>query len=180
MHPNLQRRFDALEGQRISLQHSVRALSDAQRDWTPDAAAWSVGQTIQHLVLSDETLGQAQDPAAVKLEAPMFRVLPRAWRRALILGALKRDVVLPLPSPAVEPRGTVPLPELLRRWETARAAMRLALDTMPENDRRYSHPVLGPLTAAQMLELNESHAAYHTRQIEALQRDPAFPPKTEA
>ena len=165
--------------QRTSLQDGVRALSDAQWDWTPDAATWSVGQIVQHLVLSDETLGQAQDPAAVKLEDPMFRVMPRAWRRALVLGALKRDVALPLPSPAVEPRSNVPLPPLLARWEAARAEMRRALDAMPKNARRYSHPVLGPLTATQMLELNETHVAYHTRQIEGLQRDPAFPLRTD-
>ena len=115
---------------------------------------WSVGQTVHYLTCySDETLGRAQDPEAVKAEAPLFRVLPRAWHRTLILGALNRNVVLPLPSPVVEPRGDVPLSKLLPRWNRARREMRRALDTLQGDEPRYSHPVLGPLTAAQMLEL---------------------------
>ncbi len=175
MLPELQHRFDAIEGQRTDLESLALTLTEAQRNWTPNGDVWSVGQIVHHLVLSDETLGRARDPEAMQAEAPMFRVLPRAWRRALILGALKRGVTLPLPSPAVEPRGDVPLSKLLPRWNRARREMRRALDTLAGNEPRYSHPVLGPLTAAQMLELSETHTAYHARQMEALQRDPAFP-----
>ncbi len=180
MLPELQRRFEAIERQRATLESSILALTAAQVNWTPSAAVWSVGQIVHHLVLSDETLGRAQDAEAVKAEVPMFRVLPRAWRRALILSALKRGVVLPLPSPAVEPRGDVPLSKLLSRWARARREMRRVLDTLEADEPRYSHPVLGPLTAAQMLELAQTHTAYHTRQMEALQRDPAFPRGAEA
>lgn len=180
MRPELQRRFDLMERQHAALQNSVLALTGAQVNWTPSASVWSVGQIVHHLVLSDETLGRAQDPEAMQPEAPVFRVLPRAWRRALILGALNSDIVLPLPSPGVEPRRDVPLSKLLPRWNRAHREMRRALDTLPEDEPRYSHPVLGPLTAAQMLELGQTHTAYHTRQIEALQRDPAFPRGAEA
>lgn len=180
MLPELQRRFDAVEGQRARLERGALALSEAQINWTPGGGVWSVGQVVHHLVLSDETLGRAQDPKAIQAEAPMFRVLPRAWRRTLVLLAFNRDIALPLPSPSVEPRGDVPLSKLLRRWARARREMRRALDTLPGDEPRYAHPVLGPLTAAQMLELEQTHIAYHTRQIEALQRDPAFPRGDEA
>jgi hypothetical protein len=179
MLPELQRRFEAIESQRADLERDALALTEAQLNWTP-GGVWSVGQIVHHLVLSDETLGRAQDPEAMNAEALMFRVLPRAWRRALILGALKRGVALPLPSPAVEPRRDVSLSKLLSRWARARREMRRVLDALRENETRYSHPVLGPLTAAQMLKLAETHTAYHTRQIEALQRDPAFPRRAEA
>ena len=109
-----------------TLECGALALTETQLNWTPGGDVWSVGQIVHHLVLSDETLGRAQDAEAVKAEAPLFRVLPRAWRRALILGALKRGVVLPLPSPAVEPRGDVPLSKLLPRWSLARREMRRA------------------------------------------------------
>ena len=175
MKSELQKRFDAIERQRADLQDSALALSDTQLKWTPSAETWSVGQIVQHLVLSDETVGHAQEAGAVAAEASMFRVLPRAWRRALVLRALKRDKVLPLPSSGVEPQGDVPLAELLSRWNTAREEMRQVLETLQGDERRYFHPVLGPLTARQMLELGETHTAYHTRQMEALQREAAFP-----
>ncbi len=177
----LQRRFDTIEQQRAALQNGVRDLSDAQLTWTPSGTAWSVQQIVEHLVLSDETVGHARAAdAAVETEALMFRVLPRAWRRALILRALNRNAVLPLPSPAVEPRGKVPLSELLTRWDAARGEMRRVLETLQGgHERRYSHPVLGPLTAVQMLDLGQAHMAYHTRQMEALRRGPSFPRATE-
>lgn len=130
-------------------------------------------------MLSDETVGRAKDAGEGESEARMFRALPRAFRRALVLGAFRRDAVLPLPSPAVEPRGDVPLPGLLARWEGIRTEMRLALDPLRGDEPRYSHPVLGPLTAGQMLELGRAHTAYHARQIEKLRRDPAFPPSID-
>ena len=175
MKPELQQRFDAIERQRNALQTVALTLNDKQLNWKPNADTWSVGQIVQHLVLGDETVGRAQEPGAVETEAAMFRVLPRAWRRALVLRALRRDTVLPLPSPDIEPSEDVPLPELLKRWEAARAEMRGVLETLQGDEPRYSHPVLGPLTAVQMLELGETHTAYHTRQSERLQREVTFP-----
>lgn len=49
------------------------------------------------------------------------------------------------------------------------------LDALSWDAAPYPHPVLGPLTAGQMLTLGQTHTAYHTRQMESLQRDPAFP-----
>lgn len=175
MVPELQHRFDTIERQRTSLQDDALALTETQWRWKPNADTWSAGQIVQHLVLSDETVGRAQEAGAAETEAPRFRVLPRAWRRALVLRALKRYVVLPLPLPGVEPREDVPLPELLSRWEAARAEMRRVLETLQGGEQRYSHPVLGPLTAVQTLELGQTHTAYHTRQMEALQDDSSYP-----
>lgn len=180
MLPDLQKRFDSIERQRAALGGSALALDAAQLNWSPDADTWSVRQIVEHLVLSDETVGRAKDAGVVESEARMFRILPRASRRVLVLSAFRRDTALPLPSPAVEPRGDVPLPGLLARWEGIRTEMRLALDPLRGDEPRYSHPVLGPLTAGQMLELGRAHTAYHARQIEKLRRDPAFPQHSPA
>ena len=171
----LQTQFEAVERQRIALQNTALALSDTQRDWKPNPDVWSVQQIIEHLVLSAETIGQANATEVTEQEAPLFRGLPRAARWAMILAALRNDKTLPLPSSAIEPQGNVPLGELLTRWETAQCEMRCVLDTLQGSERRYWHPVLGSLTAAQMLELGEVHTGYHTRQLEALQHNPAFP-----
>ncbi len=180
MQPKFSRRFDAIEHQRASLQNASLALDEAQLRWAPDADTWSTLQIIEHLVLSDETVGSARETATAETEAPLFRVLPRAWRRALILSALKRDFVLPLPSPDIEPGGNVPLETLLARWEDARGATRRVLEAMQSDERRYGHPVLGPLSASQMLDLSQVHTAYHARQIEKLQSSAMFPAKSSA
>lgn len=173
MQTEIQKRFEAVERQRVAIGESALALSNADLRWKPNADAWSVQQIVEHLVLSDETLGRAQDAGAVPNEALVFRILPRALRRALVLAAFQRNAVLPLPSPAIEPFGNVPLPGLLKRWNRSRAKLRRGLETMPPDERHYSHPVLGPLTAGQMLELAQVHIAYHARQMQERQREMA-------
>ena len=175
MQSEIRRLFEVVEKQRAAIQSRAGDLSDAQIHWVSNPAIWSVGRIVEHLVLSDETVGRAQDADKIQAEAIMFRVVPRPVRLALILRALNRDVALPLPSPAIEPHGNVPVSELLSRWEAARREMGRILETIRSDEKRYSHPVLGSLNAVQMLELEQAHTAYHTRQMEALQREPAFP-----
>ena len=156
--------FEAIEQQRRTIKTQVCALSAAQLAKKTAPEAWSIQQIVEHLVLSDETMGQARQ--TLETEARMFRVLPRALRRVLVLSAFRRNAVLPLPLPAVEPSGTLPLPELLKRWEKARAEMQSVLEAVERSEARWSHPVLGPLTALQMLTLSEAHTAYHMRQMD--------------
>lgn len=170
MLPEIQKRFEAIERQRHAIGESALALSSVNLRWKPDVDTWCVQQIVEHLVLSDETIGRAQKVGAVETEVRALRVLPRAVRRALVLAAFQRNAALPLPSPAIEPFGNVPLPGLLKRWNRARAKLRRNLETMPPNDLHYSHPVLGPLTAGQMLELAQVHTAYHARRMAALRR----------
>lgn len=171
----LQQGFEIVEQQRLGLQREISSLSNPQLTFKPSADVWSIQQIVEHLVLSDETLGQVPDVGVVRNEAPMFRILPRAVRRALVLAAFSRDAALPLPSPDVEPTGIVPLKDLWERWAVSRAKMWSALETLGENEMRYSHPVLGPLTAGQMLKLAQVHTAYHARQIKKLREVMGFP-----
>lgn len=68
MRPELQRGFNAIEVQHAYLQSAALALSDGPLGWSPEPGVWSVRQIIEHLVLSDESVGRAQD--AVKRPRP--------------------------------------------------------------------------------------------------------------
>lgn len=166
MLPELERSFEAIESQRIALTNRALALSDEVLNRKPTPEAWSVRQVVEHLVISDETVGQKW-PSDKTAPDPL-RLLPRSWRTALIEGAFRRNLTLPLPSPQMEPRGDTPLPALLERWAASRAEMRRALGAFGADDDAYAHPILGPLTAAQMLSLAQVHTDYHTRQVKRL------------
>lgn len=170
MLPELRQGFERVEQQRTDLQNVTLGLTDTQWDAPPSLDTWSIRQIVEHLVLSEETMGRALEAGAVPTEEWMFRVLPRALRRVLVIGALSRDKVLPLPSSSVEPGGTVSLPVLWERWAAARMELACALNGMGRDECLFFHPVLGPLTAEQMLALGQAHTAYHTRQIEAMRR----------
>ena len=166
MLPELQRGFDIVEQQRTDLQTSLSGLSDALMDAKHGPGAWSARQVVEHLVLSEETVGRPIDAAAVPTEDAMFRVLPRPVRRFLVNAALNAGRTLPLPSADMEPNNNIALPDLWARWAAARSSLRAALDGMGAGERRFFHPVLGPLTAGQMLALGQAHTAYHVRQVD--------------
>ena len=175
MQSELQRRYEAAETRRAELKHTTSALGDAQLNWSPDAETWSARQIVQHLVLGDETVGRACEPGAPKQGMGQYRLVPRAWMRALALGVLNHNIVVPLPLPELEPAEYVALPELFRRWDSARLETRRVLEGVAPGQTPYSHPVVGPLTAVQMLDLEEAHTKYHMRQMERLMRLPGFP-----
>ena len=175
MDPDLQRRFDAIEQQRTALKNVTAALGDRALTWNPAPKEWSIGQIVEHLVLGDEVVGTTSRTTEAPAEPLLYRIIPRAARRALVNRALNRDTVLPVPSADVEPSGSIPLAELHMRWQSVREEMHTALKVHPPEMARYAHPILGPLTAAQMLDLGLAHTAYHISQIVRMQQHPNFP-----
>ncbi len=179
MEAELRTLFDQIEHQQCEINENLLMLSEAQLTWKPKASAWSIRQIVEHLMLCAEIFGHAEKGVPAKPEAMMFRIIPPRWRFAMALSALKHNVVLPFPSPVLEPQGNERLSDLLFRWGMAHSAMEHDLSMLYGDESRYSHPVLGSLSAAQMLELGCVHTAYHVRQMEALQRDPAFPTRSD-
>jgi hypothetical protein len=160
--------FEEIECQRQDLSKRIMANNESQLNESIRPGAWTVSQIVEHLVLSDETLGRAVDSRVAEAEPVLFRVIPRSWRFALILDALNKNVKLPLPTPLVNPTGKVSIQDLLIRWERAREKMRADLNWLTADDRRYFHPALGLLSASQILKLVRVHTAYHHRQIDSL------------
>ena len=173
MTPDLQARFDTIEAQRAALTRETDTLTPAQFAWTPGGGVWSVGQIIEHLVLSDRSVGLRD--TGDKVEALPFRLMPSGVRYALVLRALRRDLVLPLPSPDIAPGGETDWPTLRAQWASVRTAMRDELNLADSAEGKYWHAVLGYLAPAQMLELGAVHNDYHTRQIVRLRARKQFP-----
>lgn len=163
----LQSPFDAIETQRRDIAARIDAFTPAQQGWKAKPGDWSALQIVEHLVLSDETVGSL-DWARKKLEKS--GIAPRAYpaRFATICWMLRRGIRLPLPSPEFDPRGETDWPELALRWENARTQLRahLAAPAFDAVARPFLHTVAGAMTAAQLLELAQVHTAYHARQLE--------------
>lgn len=162
---DLRTRFDALNRESASVKATVCALSPEHLTRAPSPGEWSPLQIVHHLVLSDETVGL---PAKTALsDKPLGAFLFR-----LGLMALNRNVRLPIPDPALEPTSEVPLETLLERWDAAHRELEAFLEDVTEERTRskpFAHPIIGPLTSKQLLELGKAHTAYHRRQLEALQ-----------
>ena len=175
MNSEVQKAFDTTERQRAELKVAVSSLSEAQLNWTPDNSAWSILQIIDHLVRSSRSVQIAFATGVQESEFPLPRLLPRSLRRALILGALNRDLTLPVPSKELEPGTNASLPELYSNWETLTNGIRRFIEPLNGDEKKYTHPAMGPLTILQTLELGRVHTGYHARQIERLRKRSGFP-----
>ncbi len=170
MSPFLLRQFHATQEQQREIVSSIEGLSAAQRAWKDRPDTWSPLQIAEHLILSYETVG-SREWAQAQREASGKR--PRAYpvRLQLVLWAMQRNISLPLPSPAVEPLGSTPWPQLQERWQAASSQMRDSLElpgAARRSSRPFDHPIVGALSAREMLRLNQVHNAYHLRQLKAL------------
>lgn len=166
MKPDLQDRFDRLERLRTELTETLAKTSDDHAGWKPSPDVWSVRQIVEHLALSGETVGQPSPNPPV--EPFPLCLLPRALRRRMLIAAFGRDMALPLPDPDLNPSEEAPLSKSLARWLAAQETMRRDLESTDIDRLRYSHPVLGPLEARQMLDIALAHTAYHVRQAKRL------------
>ncbi len=175
MNSELQKAFDATERQRAELKVAVSSLSEAQLNWRPDNSAWSILQIVDHLVRSSRSVQKAFETGAQEPELLIPRLLPQSLRRALILGALNRDLTLPVPSIELEPGSNASLPELYSNWEIVSNDIRNFIEPLNGDEKKYTHPAMGPITILQTFELGRVHTAYHTRQIERLRNRSGFP-----
>lgn len=166
MEASLREWLGKIESLRCEISDAVSTLTAEQSRWKPSPDAWSAGQIVEHLTLADAKLGAPSREAGLEREGALLRVVPRSTRFAMALRAFSRNVTLPLPSPDLDPTGVPSIAESLLDWERVHRQIAVALDTVDAGEPSYFHPILGPLSAAQMLELCHAHMAYHGRQIQ--------------
>lgn len=169
MSPFLLRHFEATEAQRREVISLLDAVSESQREWKERPINWSPLQIAEHLILSYETVGSREWAQARREASGTPRAHPVLLQ--LVLWAMRCNIALPLPSPAVDPTGAQTWPQLQERWGKASSSMRDSLQA-PRAARRanrpFAHPIVGALSAREMLLLNEVHNAYHLRQLKAV------------
>ena len=162
------------------LQALVGALGPRALAWKPPTGGWSIGQVLEHLVVSaDDYLG------------PMRRVLEQAraapgadpvWRASLMGGFLARALRGPrkLPAPRSWVPSPTPRPEVL---DTFRARLRDTAALLERarplewNRVRLSSPItrLVRLNLGDCFAVTIAHAHRHAGQIERIRNSPGFP-----
>jgi hypothetical protein len=96
MPTGLERRFAALERQRVELLGRLELLSDRQHAFQPDPSSWSLAGVVHHPVLVEETFvekGRAQAtrrPTRVTLQARL--------RQQVVLAVMARDIRVRTPD----------------------------------------------------------------------------------
>jgi hypothetical protein len=164
----------------------ARGLTAPQLNWRPAPDAWSVGQCLHHLYVTNE---QYLPPIARALDGrpahPVDEIAPGWFARWFI-----RNYIAPPPAGArPATRGKAPgkiapassvdpsvLDQLLRSNETARELIRRA-SPCDVNRIRFANPFV-PLirfTVGSGVEIIWKHQRRHLAQAERLVQSPAFP-----
>jgi hypothetical protein len=91
---------------------------------------------------------------------------------------LKTGIRVKNPVPEAAPDDDIDLPGLLEAWEQARADLAAVLAETKERGLQYAafkHPVAGPWNVEEALVFLVAHLDHHLRQLDRIQRHPAFP-----
>jgi hypothetical protein len=176
MPTGLERRFAALERQRVELLGRLAPLSDTQHSFQPDPSSWSLAGVVHHLVLVEERF--VENGRARATRRPTRVTLQARVRQQVVLAVMARDIRVRAPSKAVVPRSHVPLVLLDARWRAARSALLDYLAELPGPiwiRSAFYHPGAGWITAAGGLRFLQAHTRHHLRQIDRILGAEGFP-----
>lgn len=157
-------------------------LSPGQLNWQPQPGAWSIGQCLEHLCITNEVyLPAISLSLAGKLVRPVPEITPGWFGRWFIKSFIEPS---PQTKRAKAPKKIVPgaqidpsiLDRFLRSNQAAREVVLQARD-YDVNHIRFKNPLLGILrfTAGTGLEIVSGHERRHLLQAACVRNSPGFP-----
>jgi hypothetical protein len=90
----------------------------------------------------------------------------------MVMFVLACHIPAKVPSPRYLPRGQSSLPDLRRDWDEMQQWLRSYVERLDRGDPAkavFGHPIAGPMTMQQVLDMGKLHLATHTRQIRRLE-----------
>ncbi len=173
--PPLEAIWRRLEAVRAEVLQEVDGLSQAQADWRPSAADWSIGEIVHHLTLAEVATGKLTSKL-LKEAGPALRPYP-----ADLAAFAPLPPWPPGPAeapPVVRPEGGQPIDRLRADMRAARERSRQTLERLAGVDPRpltWRHFALGDLDLAQWWMLQARHDGDHLEQLRRVKRAPGFP-----
>jgi hypothetical protein len=158
---NIQEAIGVLESGRKQICDKVQN-SDAQWQKTPPKPSeWSPVEVLSHMALVEETL-------LANLDTP----LPAGTRptRSLMVPMMcfimRNHIRVPAPDTMQPPAG-LSCEEAIARWEAAREKLLAKMQTVSDADMAtvafLKHPMAGPLSLKQTLDILTTHQIYHLK-----------------
>jgi len=132
---------------------------------------WSVLEIIEHLVLAERAV--LQDLPELSRLSARERKLKHRFAYLIVMFVLRYGIPVPVPSPAMVPRGNRSLVDLRRLWDENQRWLGAYIGGLDRKGLRravFGHPVAGPLTVGQPVRMDQVHLKTHVRQIKRLQR----------
>ncbi len=166
--------FEELERERAELMAELGEWPLGRLSFRPEAGAWSAVEVLDHIVLAEA--GTTEDMRE-SLKAP--RVLGDEARPmvAALERALRSEERFTVPAGAgIDPDAQTSYAEVVRRWDAARAELRLMIEGLSEEQARcgvFEHPFAGWMTMREVLKHMSDHLYHHQFQLERLRESSA-------
>lgn len=169
MNKILEKLFQRLEEQRITLLQDLQTHSSQQLAAKPSSNKWSVLEILTHLYTSERlSFGY------IKKKSQGIQHLKNAGiQQAFLVPILKLSQRLPFKfkAPNVVKENTpeaLPLDKLISQWNLMRIELKSHLENIPDKHVHklvYKHPIAGRLSLPQALQFFAEHINHHKPQI---------------
>lgn len=160
-----------MDRKRLALLEKLAAMAPEDLARKPFPKRWSLLQVLQHIILAEhEVLQGMPDPSKL---VPRKRNPLQYINYLIVMLILKWDIPVPVPSSGMVPDGNTTLPGLREQWDRNFQWLKMYGNGLTAETARqavFNHPVIGPLTPAQALELGRLHLESHTRHINRILR----------
>lgn len=168
----MREQLQRIEALRDALLAEVAAASETKRRHRPTPDAWSAIEVLEHLVLAERVvLGPS---AQWRDRAGASRSLRDRVRFYMVRLVLQQRIKVRTPSEQMRPSGRASFEQLRTAWVAQQEALRefvLSLDAAGARRAIFHHPIAGPLTVPQALQLLEVHLRGHAAQVHRLLSD---------
>jgi len=178
-HQRLNAEFDAADARAIAL---AQPLTLAQLNWKPSPGAWSVGQCLEHLAVSNEVYGQAIADALGNAPSGSADEIRPGWFARYFI----REYIAPREKPRRQkaPPKIRPVPDvdamILQRFLDTNRQTRALVERargIDVNRVRFKNPFVSWIrfTVGTGLEILSKHEQRHLLQAERVRKAAGFP-----
>jgi hypothetical protein len=169
--------IEQLETTKKAMLSSISGLTQAQWEFKPAPAVWSVKECAEHIVLAEDFIFAGSQQV---LKTPALAERPERSNsqvdHMLVMGVQDRSKKATAPEP-ITPAGKFATPEEAAREFSKRRDHSIEYVKNTQDDLRLhvADGPAGPMDAYQFLLLMASHSARHTAQIREVQANAGYP-----
>jgi hypothetical protein len=169
--------IEQLETTKKAMLSSISGLTQAQWEFKPAPAVWSVKECAEHIVLAEDFIFAGSQQV---LKTPTLAERPERSNsqvdHMLVMGVQDRSKKATAPEP-ITPAGKFATPEEAAREFSKRRDHSIEYVKNTQDDLRLhvADGPAGPMDAYQFLLLMASHSARHTAQIREVQANAGYP-----
>jgi len=173
MPPDLQKHFDKIEIQRISILDACKHLTPEQINAQPTPGKWSVAETLSHIIAAERmsTLYIQKKIQGISdlMDSGLLEEV-----KLMLLKVSQRLPGLKFKAPPGVVKNTTQYrlhADITSGWNEVRRDLRLLLEKIPDSLQHrmiYKHPFVGYLNVKQALQFFYEHIHHHGPQLKQI------------